>query len=275
MRVLIIGDIVGRSGREALAQHLPEVKKRLNPDYIIVNGENAAHGFGITAKICKEFYDMGVDCITTGNHVWDQREILAYISNDPKLLRPVNYPKDTQGNGFRLDALPDGRKILTICVMGRIYMEPLDDPFAAVMAQVKAHPLGRAAQAIIVDCHAEASSEKAAMAHYLDGKVSGLVGTHTHIPTADARILPGGTAHLTDLGMTGDYDSVIGMDKQIPVQRFIKRLPGERMKPAAGEATLCGAFIITNDRTGLAASIEPLRLGGDLQESWPESDSKL
>ncbi|NCC22381.1 MAG: TIGR00282 family metallophosphoesterase [Alphaproteobacteria bacterium] len=270
MRIVIIGDVVGRSGRDAVAKYLPQVRERLRQDYTILNGDNAAHGFGITGKICAEFYEMGIDCITAGNHVWDQREILAYINNDSRLLRPLNYPPGTQGNGFRLETLADGRKILIVHVVGRIFMEPLDDPFAVVTDLVRKHPLGVGIHAIVVDFHGEATSEKVAFAHYVDGKVSCVVGTHTHIPTADAQILEKGTAYLTDLGMTGDYDSVIGMQKHTPVQRFVRKVPGERMTPAGGEGTFCGALIVTDDRTGLAKGIEPIRLGPRIQEAWPK-----
>lgn len=270
MRILFIGDVVGRSGRDVLQKNLPSLKEKLKTDVVIVNGENAAHGIGITEKICKQFYEWGVDCITTGNHVWDQRDIILYIDKDPKLLRPVNYPSTTPGQGVYKHILPDGRTVLIINVMGSLFMSPLDEPFAAVDGVLKDVQLGKSADVIFVDVHAEATSEKMAMAHHLDGKISAIIGTHTHIPTADAQILPGGTAFQADAGMTGDYDSVIGMQKEIPIQRFVRKMPTDRLKPAEGEGTLCGTFIETDDKTGLAKSIAPVRVGPRLQESVPE-----
>lgn len=270
MRILFIGDIMGRSGRDALEKHLPTLKEKLSPDVTIVNGENAAHGLGITEQICQDFYELGVNVITTGNHVWDQREILAYIDRDPKLLRPINFPANTPGNGFVIHELQDGRKIMVINAMARLFMDPIEDPFRIAMETVTAHKLGHECDAIFVDFHGETTSETMAFAHYMDGKVSGVVGTHTHIPTADAQIFPGGTAFQTDAGMTGDYDSVIGVRKEISIHRFVRKIPGERMIPADGEATLCGTLIETSDKTGLAKNIAPIRLGGCLNEEIPE-----
>jgi metallophosphoesterase (TIGR00282 family) len=268
MKIVFIGDIVGRSGREALECYLPHIKEKLQPDFIIANGENAAHGFGITAKICQDLYAIGVDCITTGNHIWDQKEIMTYIDSDPRLIRPINYPAGTVGRGASVFTLQDGRSILVINAMARIFMDPLDDPFAAVMNVVQQYPLGQKINAIFVDFHGETSSEKMAMAHYLDGKISALVGTHTHIPTADAHILPLGTAYQTDAGMSGDYNSIIGMKTATPIHKFTKKTPpAERMSPADGEGTLCGVFIETNDQTGKATRILPIRLGKWLQET--------
>jgi metallophosphoesterase (TIGR00282 family) len=269
MRILFIGDIMGRSGREALEKHLPTLKKKLAPDFIIVNGENAAHGTGITVKICKEFYEIGVDCITTGNHIWDQREIIAAIDGDQKLLRPANFPKGAPGRGHNIYKAANGGRIMVVNAMGRLFLDALDDPFALLDDLVNKNPLGRAADAIFLDFHAETTSEKMAMAHYLDGRVSAVVGTHTHIPTADAHVLKGGTAFQGDAGMTGDYDSVIGVRKDIPILRFTRKMPTEKMVPAEGEGTLCGAFIETDDRTGLAKRIEPVRTGGILKEQIP------
>ncbi len=270
MKILIIGDVVGRSGREAVHKHLPEVREKLKPDFIILSGDNAAHGFGITGKICKEFYEIGIDCITAGNHVWDQREIIAYIDGDSKLLRPINYPQGTPGKGSMLATLPDGRKIMVVHALGQVFMEAIGDPFKTVEEVVARTPLGNTVQAIIVDFHAEATSEKVAFGHHLDGRVSAVVGTHTHIPTADAHILENGTAFQGDIGMTGDYDSVIGMRKDIPVKRFQRKMPGERMVPAGEEATFCATFVTTNDKTGLAESISPVVLGPKLMNMMPE-----
>ncbi len=273
MRILFIGDIFGRSGREALEKHLPRLKEDLKPDVIIVNGENAANGRGITSKICKEFYGWGVDVITTGNHIWDQREILSYINKDERLLRPVNYPKTAPGNGMIKYQLDDGQTILIINAMTRLFMDTLDDPFAILHDIVSQEKLGQSVQAIFVDFHGETTSEKMSMGHYLDGKISALIGTHTHIPTADAHIMENGTAYMSDAGMTGDYDSVIGVRKDIAYHRFVHKTPHpEKMIPAKGEATLCGALIITDDQTGLAKTIEPIRLGGILSQILPDSD---
>jgi hypothetical protein len=269
VKFLYCGDVVGRSGRAAISQHLAQIRKRLDPDFIVVNGENAAGGFGITGEICEEFYRSGVDCIVTGNHVWDQKETLGYIDNDPKLLRPLNFPSGTPGRGASVYSDRRGRKVLIIQVMGRVFMEALDDPFAAVQAQLAKYRLKSGVDFIFVDIHAEATSEKMAMGQYLDGRVSFVCGTHSHVPTADEQILDGGTAYLTDAGMTGDYNSVIGMERTEPLNRFLRRIPGGRFSPALGEATLCGVFVETDDATGLATRIAPLRMGGRLKAAFP------
>jgi metallophosphoesterase (TIGR00282 family) len=269
MRILFIGDVMGRSGREAVEKHLPNLRKRLKTDVVICNAENAAHGVGLNKKICDDLYALGVDCVTSGNHIWDQREIILTIDNDPKLLRPINFPKGAPGKGSYLHMLPDGRKILIANVMGRLFMDALDDPFAAMAELLKTNRLGPI-NAIFVDMHAEATSEKMARAHFLDGQVSAVVGTHTHIPTADCQILPGGTAIQCDAGMTGDYDSVIGVRKDIPILRFTRKMPTEKMQPAEGEGTLCGTFIETDDKTGKTTRIDMVRVGPRLKESVPE-----
>jgi metallophosphoesterase (TIGR00282 family) len=272
MRLLFCGDILGRAGRDVVIEQVPRLREALALDFVTINGENAAAGFGITDKICRSFYDAGVDCITTGNHVWDQREIIATIDGDARLLRPANFPPGTPGKGARLYQLADGRRVVVINVMTRLFMDPLDDPFAAAEREVRSRTLGQDVQAILVDVHGEATSEKMAMGHFLDGRVSAVVGSHSHVPTADAQILPGGTAYQTDAGMCGDYDSVIGMQKGPAVQRFLRKMPGERLTPADGPATLCGIFIETDDATGLARRIEPVRVGGRLQPSLPAPD---
>jgi len=270
MNILIVGDVVGRSGRDAVATYLPKLRQDLKLDFAIVNGENAAHGFGITDKICAALYQAGADVITTGNHVWDQREIINYIDSDPKLLRPLNFPDGTPGRGSGLFEARDGRKVLVIHPMCRLFMDPLDDPFAGAEAALGKYILGANAAAILVDVHGEATSEKQAMGHVLDGRVSAVVGTHTHTPTADHHVLPGGTGYMTDLGMTGDYNSVIGMKKKAAIGRFMTKMPNGRLEPADGEATFCAAFIETDDTTGLARRIEPVRLGGQLAEVLPQ-----
>ncbi len=269
MRILFLGDVMGRSGREAVAKHLPMLKQVLKPDVVIINGENSAHGIGITKDICLELYALGANCITTGNHVWDQREIIPHIDRDEKLLRPINFPKGTVGKGIYIYQTDSGEKIAIINAMARLFMDPLDDPFAILDATVKELKMGQGVQAIFIDFHGEATSEKMALAHYLDGRVSAVVGTHTHMPTADGQILPGGTAFQSDAGMCGDYNSVIGVRADISVHRFTKKMPGERMVPADGEATVCGTFIETNSK-GLAVRMEPVRVGPRLLPHIPK-----
>ena len=269
MKVLFCGDIVGRSGREAVTKNIPRLRQELGLDFVVVNGENAAAGFGITAKICAELHGAGVDCITTGNHVWDQREIIPYIAQDKRLLRPINFPPGTPGAGAATVALPDGRRAVVINAMGRLFMDALDDPFRVTAQELGRHKLGSSVSAIVVDFHAEATSEKMAFAHSFDGQVSLVVGTHTHCPSADHQILPGGTAFQSDAGMCGDYDSVIGMQKEGAAVRFWRKMPGERLAPAEGEATLCGLLVVTDDATGLATAVEPVRLGGRLSQTMP------
>ena len=270
MRILYLGDIVGRAGRTAVIEQLPRLREELRADFVVVNGENAAGGFGINAKITRQLLDAGADVITTGNHVFDQREALTFIDNEPRLLRPLNYPAGTPGKGAGLYEAAEGKRVLVVLVMGQVGMHPLlDNPFTAVAQELAACPLHEMADAIVIDMHAEATSEKTAMGHFCDGRVSLVVGSHTHIPTADAHILPGGTAYLTDAGMCGDYDSVIGMQKDEPLHRFLHRYSRGRFEPAVGEATICGVLVETDDATGLARAIAPLRMGGRLPEAWP------
>lgn len=268
MRILFVGDVMGRSGRDAIAKHLPKLKADLKIDAAIVNGENSAHGVGITEAICKEFYGHGADVITTGNHVWDQREIIPYIARDPKLLRPNNFPRGTVGGGHYLHTTSDGQKILVINSMCRLFMEPIECPFTMTDEILKDFQLGRNVDAIFVDLHGEATSEKSAFGHYFDGRITAVVGTHTHMPTGDQMVYNGGTGYQSDAGMTGDYDSVIGVRKDIPIHRFVKRTPSERMVPSDGEATLCGTFIETNAK-GLCARIEPVIVGPHLINRIP------
>ncbi len=269
MRIMVLGDVVGRSGREGVIKRLPELREKTRADFVIVNGENAAGGFGITGDIARQLRAAGADVITTGNHVWDQREVIDHIDTDDRLLRPINFPVDTPGKGAGLFEVANGAMVLVMNVMGRLYMEPLDDPFATVERQIAMAPLKEAADAIVIDVHAEATSEKMAMGHFVDSRASLVIGTHTHVPTADAQILPGGTAYQTDLGMCGDYDSVIGMDKTEPLNRFVRKMSGGRFQPAAGEATVCGTLVETDDTTGLATGIQPIRVGGRLREELP------
>jgi metallophosphoesterase (TIGR00282 family) len=267
MNLLFLGDIVGKPGRDVVAAHLPRLRQTLRLDAVVVNGENAAGGFGLTHAVADDLFDCGVDVISTGNHWADQKEIFAAIETDGRILRPVNYPPGTPGRGANLYNLAGG-SLLVINVMGRVYMDALNDPFAAVEKELAAAALGEAADAVIVDIHAEATSEKMAMGHFCDGRASLVVGTHSHIPTADAQILPGGTAYQSDAGACADYDSVIGMEKSEPLRRFTTKLAGARFSPATGPATLCGVFVQTG-AAGLASRIEPVRLGGRLAPALP------
>jgi metallophosphoesterase (TIGR00282 family) len=271
MRLAFFGDVVGRSGREALADHLPMLRRRLGLEFVTVNAENAAAGFGITENTARELFEAGADCLTLGNHSWDQKEALTYIVREPRLIRPLNYPalSYAPGRGAQLFETESGRRVLVINLLGRVHMESLDDPFSAVDRELEACPLGAAADAVIVDMHAEATSEKMAMGHFCDGRASLVVGTHTHVPTADAQILNGGTAYQTDAGACADYDSVIGNQKEEPLRRFTTRISGGRYKPAEGPGTVCGVFVETHDATGLARRVEPIRVGGRLAETIP------
>jgi hypothetical protein len=266
---LYLGDVVGRSGRNAVIETLPELRRELAADFVIVNGENAASGFGITPKICEQFYGAGADVVVLGNHSWDAREIIPHIDGERRLIRPLNLPEGTPGRGAAVYEVPGDRRILIVQVMGRIFMDPIDDPFTAATAAIARHRLGGDVQAIFVDMHAEATSEKTAIGHFLDGRVSCVFGSHTHVPTADTQIFSGGTAYITDVGMCGDYDSVIGMDKAEPIRRFTRKMPGGRFAPASGEATVCGVFLETDDATGLAVRVSALRQGGRLSAAWP------
>lgn len=267
MKILVLGDVVGKSGREILETHLPKLKVQHQIDCVVVNGENAAHGFGITKSICEEFYKCGVDVITLGNHAWDQKDILTYINNDPRLIRPINFSVYQPGKGYTLVQTKSGKKVLVINAMGQLFMPQCDDPFHAVDTLLKTYTLGKNVDAIIVDMHAEATSEKMAMGFSCDGRVSLVVGSHTHVPTADHQILPNGTGYMTDLGMCGDYLSVLGMDKEVPVLRFQKKVCLERLKPAQGPGTLSGVYAEIDEETGLCQKIKPLRIGARLENS--------
>ena len=269
MRILFVGDVVGRSGRAIVSERLPALVAEWKLDLVVLNGENAAGGFGITETIFNEFIDSGADAVTLGNHAWDQREALVFIERAPKLIRPINYPAGTPGRGCALIEAKNGARVLVINAMGRIFMDPLDDPFAAIERELSACALKSGADAVIIDFHCEATSEKQSMGHFVDGRASLVVGTHTHAPTADHQILPGGTAFISDVGMTGDYDSVIGMVKSEPLNRFLRRIPSERFEPAMGPATLCALAVETDDATGLARRVGAVRLGGRLEEARP------
>lgn len=269
MKIAAFGDVMGRSGRVALIERLPSLRRRFNLDFVVVNAENSAGGFGVTSSICDALFDAGADVITTGNHAFDQRDEISIYDQETRLLRPANFPAANPGRGAGLYKAQDGGEVLVVHAQGQRGMAPIDDPCARVDEALENVQIGRDAQAVIVDFHAEATSEKYSMGHHLDGRASLVFGTHTHVPTADHQILAGGTAYITDLGMCGDYDSVIGMEKTEPMNRFISKMALGRIGPAAGEATICGVLVETDPKTGLAISIEPIRLGGKLSKAAP------
>ncbi|WOI55799.1 TIGR00282 family metallophosphoesterase [Palleronia sp. LCG004] len=270
MRLLFLGDVMGRSGRAAIADRLPRLRSEWRLDFVVVNGENATHGMGLSPDHARLFLDAGADVVTLGDHAFDQRDMLQGVEREARILRPLNYSKSAPGRGARVFEAPGGRRVLVAQVLGQVFMKrPFDDPFSAIDGTLRNARLGAAVQAAIVDMHCEATSEKMAMGHFCDGRASLVVGTHTHVPTADAQILPGGTGYLTDAGMCGDYDSVIGMDKAEPMTRFVTGMPKGRFQPASAEATLSGVFVETDDRTGLALRIAMVRQGGRLQQAAP------
>ncbi len=270
MRILFLGDVMGRAGRAGVAQMLPALRAQWGLDFVVVNGENATGGAGLSGDHAKALFTAGADCVTLGDHAFDQKDMLAAIEADPRILRPINFSKVAPGRGVKIFEATQGRRVLVAQVLGQVFMKrPFDDPFSAIESVLKTHRLGTAVQAAIVDIHAEATSEKMAMGHWCDGQASLVVGTHTHVPTADAMILSKGTAYLTDAGMCGDYDSVIGMDKLEPLRRFITGMSQARFEPAEGAATLSGVYIETDDKTGLATKIAMVRQGGRLQQAGP------
>lgn len=270
MKLLFLGDVMGRAGRAAITGRLPKLRADWALDFVVVNGENATGGAGITPEHAKALLAAGADCLTLGDHAFDQRDMLSFIETEPRILRPINYARTAPGKGARLFDAPGGRKVLVAQVLGQVFMKrPFDDPFSAIDGVLRAHPLGGLAQAAIIDVHAEATSEKMGLGHWCDGRASMVVGTHTHVPTADAQILSGGTAFQSDAGMCGDYDSVIGMEKLEPMRRFVTGMVKERFTPAEGEATLSGLYVETDDRTGRATRVRMIRVGGRLQEALP------
>lgn len=270
MKLLFLGDVLGRSGRAGIVEQLPALRAEWGVDFIVVNGENATSGAGLSPDHAKNLLDAGVDCLTLGDHAFDQRDMLTFINKEPRIIRPLNFAKGAPGKGYQLFHAPGGRKVLVMQVLGQVFMKrPFDDPFSAVETVLKAHPLGGQVHAIVLDVHAEATSEKMALGHYCDGRASLVVGTHTHVPTGDAQILSGGTGYLTDAGMCGDYNSVIGMDKAEPLRRFITGMGKGRFVPANGPATLSGVLVETDDRTGKATAIKMIRHGGVLEASTP------
>jgi len=270
MRLLFLGDMVGRSGRTAVFERLPALISDFRLDFVVVNGENAAGGFGVTEEILLQTLAAGADVMTTGNHVWDQREAIEFCERHEAFLRPANFPAGTPGRGANLYRAKNGAQVLVANIMGRVFMHPdLDDPFQSAEAILTACPLGEQADAVVIDFHAEATSEKQCFGHFVDGRASLVVGTHTHVPTADCQILNAGTAYMSDAGMCGDYDSSLGMDKEEPLNRFLSKMPKGRFEAAAGPATICGVAVEISDRTGLAEKVAPLRLGPRLAETIP------
>ena len=267
MRIAFFGDVVGRSGREALIKYLHQNKTSLKFDVVIVNGENAAHGFGITQPICDQFFEAGVDVITLGNHSFDQKNDLPMYDREKRLVRPLNYPKGTPGHGFYVFTLHTlGKKIMVVNLMGRVFMELNDDPFVCIDDLLSLYKMGGSVDSIFVDFHAEATAEKTAIARYLDGRVTAVIGTHTHVPTSDLQILPKGTGYLSDAGMCGDYNSIIGMQEDSSMKRFTHKIHAfSKMTPAGHEATVCGV-IIDVDQNGLCENIKTIKKGGFLLE---------
>ena len=270
MKILFLGDVMGRAGRAAIAEQLPGLRTEWGLDFVVVNGENASQGAGLTADHARVLLQAGADCVTLGDHAFDQKDMIQFCETEPRIIRPLNFSKVAPGRGARVFEASGGRRVLVAQVLGQVFMKrPFDDPFSAIETVLKTHRLGAAVQAAIVDVHAEATSEKMAMGHWCDGQASLVVGTHTHVPTADAMILGGGTGYLSDAGMCGDYNSVIGMEKLEPLRRFITGMNSSRFEPANGPATLSGVYVETDDKTGKAVKIRPIRIGGVLQEARP------
>ena len=269
MRFLFLGDVVGRAGRKVLLETLPGLRDRLQLDFVVVNGENAAGGFGITEAILDDFLDAGADVVTLGNHAFDQRDALVFINRHERLIRPLNYPDGTPGRGAGVYKARNGAEVLIINALGRVFMADIDCPFRTIGNELSVCRMGRDVDAVFVDFHAEATSEKQSLGLFLDGRVSCVAGTHTHSPTADHRILPAGTAYISDVGMCGDYNSVLGMKADEPINRFITRIPKDRFEPAMGEATLSGLAVDIEDGSGLARAVAPIRIGGVLSPTLP------
>ncbi len=271
MKILFLGDVMGRAGRKAVAERLPAMRRDWKLDFVVVNGENATSGMGLSGGHAKELLEAGSDCVTLGDHAFDQKDMLQFIEKEPRILRPLNFAKDAPGRGAAVFTVASGKKVLVAQSLGQVFMKrPFADPFSAVDQILRAHPRGGMVQASLIDIHCEATSEKMGMGHFCDGRASIVVGTHTHVPTGDAQILPAGTAFQSDAGMCGDYDSVIGMEKAEPMRRFVTGMPKGRFTPALGEATVSGLYVETDDRTGAATRVEMVRQGGRLQSSGPD-----
>lgn len=260
MKIVYLGDVVARPGREAVKKAVSVLKQTFAYDALIVNADNIAHGFGCTPKTCNQLFAEGVSAIVTGDHVWNQKEIIPFLDDNKRIVRPLNHSKNLAGVGAREIPTDCGKKVLVVEVVGRVFMEAVDCPLQALENVLKNYALGKNIDAIFVDIHAEATAEKQAFARYFDGKVSAVIGSHTHVPTNDACILPNGTAYQTDAGMCGDYNSVIGFDPKSPIERLKDKFSSHRLEPANGKATVCGTFIETDDKTGLAVKIETIKL---------------
>ena len=272
MRLLFLGDVMGSAGRAAVETHLPRLRADWRLDFVVVNGENATNGAGLSPDHARRLLEAGADVLTLGDHAFDQRDMLGFIETEPRVLRPLNFAKGVPGAGARVYQDARGRKILVAQALGQVFMKrPFDDPFSALDAVLRQYPRGGQVAASLIDIHCEATSEKMAVGHFCDGRASVVVGTHTHVPTADAMVLPGGTAFQSDAGMCGDYDSVIGMQKDEPLRRFVTGMPKGRFQPATGEATLSGLYVETDDRTGAATRALMVRQGGRLSPSGPEA----
>lgn len=266
---MFLGDVMGRAGRGAITEFLPKLRDEWRLDFVVVNGENASNGMGLSGEHAKLILAAGADVVTLGDHAFDQKDMLSFIESEPRILRPLNFAKGAPGRGAGLFPDRRGRKVLVTQVLGQVFMKrAFDDPFSAIEDVTKR--LRGQAQAMLVDMHCEATSEKMGMGHFCDGKASLVVGTHTHVPTGDAQILPGGTGYLTDAGMCGDYNSVIGMEKAEPMRRFVTGMVKNRFQPASGPATLSGVVVETDDLTGKATKITMVRQGGRLEQSGPE-----
>ncbi len=259
MKIIYLGDIVARSGREAVKEAISYLKQTYYFDALIVNADNAAHGFGCTPKICTQLFNAGVSAIVTGDHVWNQKDLLPFLDENKRIVRPLNYSANLSGVGAREIPLDNGQKILVSEVVGRVFMEAVDCPLQALDKLLENYTLGKNIAAIFVDIHAEATAEKQAFAHYFDGRVSAVIGSHTHVPTNDAIILPKGTAYQTDAGMCGDYNSVIGFETQAPIERLKDKFSARRLEPSLGKGTVCGTYIETDNKTGLAIKIETIK----------------
>jgi metallophosphoesterase (TIGR00282 family) len=274
MKILFLGDVVGRSGRTAIIEQLGKLREDWKLDFVVVNGENASNGAGLTSAHAKALLDAGADVLTLGDHSFDQKDMIQFCEAEPRIIRPLNFSKSAPGKGAKVFEASRGRKVLVAQALGQVFMKrPFDDPFSALDTVLKAHPMGGTVNASLIDIHCEATSEKMAVGHFCDGRASIVVGTHTHVPTSDTMILPGGTAFQSDAGMCGDYNSVIGMDKAEPLRRFITGMPKGRFEPANGEATLSGIYVETDDRTGKATRVEAVRQGGRLSQQGPAGPS--
>lgn len=267
-KILFCGDIVGRSGRDAIQNHVPALTKEHNIDFVITNVDNASGGFGVNQNACDQIIECGVDVLTGGDHIWDHKEAINFISNYKRLLRPLNFPKDTPGSGARIFTAKNGKTVLVIHLLGQVFIKNnLSCPFETIDVLLRNYKIGKDVDNIIVDFHAEATAEKMAMGKFLDGRVSLVVGTHTHIPTNDFHVMKKGTAYQTDAGMCGDYNSVIGMEQNVPLRSFLTKRRVGKMLPAKGEPTLCGVLVETDNDTGLAKNIKPIKIGGVLENN--------